>query len=153
MEAKMANKSATTLKEYLQIVTNSQADGSKDGKKVSNYRPQVVNGRHCIVQVGRQVGLHRFTDSAFKHRYVTEYWEDIVEQLEDGNDPRDSQKTEYTKTTFLLLWHFVTECGVGDDTDSMCLLVMWLLCTQGAGAAGVVWVLLGPGFSYYNIYV
>ena len=137
--------------EYLQIVANSQADGRKDGHIVSNYRSQVVNGRHCIVQVGGQAYLPRYTDSAFKHGYVTVYWEDIVEQLEDGNDPRDSQKTEYTKTTFPLLWHFVTECGVGDDTDSMCLLVMWLLCTQGAGAAGVVCAFLGLGFSYDNI--
>ena len=36
MGAKMAIKSATT-KEYLKIVTDSQADGSKDGHKVSNY--------------------------------------------------------------------------------------------------------------------
>ena len=102
MEASMAIKSATT-KEYLQIVTNSQADGSKYGHKISNYRPQVVNGWHCIVQVGRQVYLLRFTDIAFKHSYVIVYREDIVEQLEDGNNPRDRVKTEHTKTTFLLL--------------------------------------------------
>ena len=36
MEAMMDIKSATT-EEYPQIVTNGQADGSKDGHKVSNY--------------------------------------------------------------------------------------------------------------------
>jgi hypothetical protein len=36
MAAKIAIMSATT-QEFLQIVANSQADGSKDGHKVSNY--------------------------------------------------------------------------------------------------------------------
>ena len=72
MEAKMAIMSTTT-KEYLHIVANSQTYGSKYGHKVSNYRPEVVNGWHCIIKVGRQVCLLRFTDGAFEHSYVTEY--------------------------------------------------------------------------------
>ena len=49
--------------------------------------------------------------------------------------------TEYAKTIFPLCATFCNGMfGVGDDTDSMCLLVMWLLCTQGAGLPGVVWV-------------
>jgi hypothetical protein len=36
-DRQMAIKSANT-KEYLHIVSNSQADGSKDGHKVSHYK-------------------------------------------------------------------------------------------------------------------
>jgi hypothetical protein len=51
-------------------------------------------------------------DNGVEYCYVLEDIEDIVEQLEEGDDPRGSLQTKNTKTSLLLVRHFATELVV-----------------------------------------
>ena len=92
---------------YSHKVSSNDNDGGTNSHEVTNHRPNIVSNCYSYGCVVRCVCVNCF-DNTVQHGNVTEDIEDIVKQLDEGDDPRGRLETENTKTSLLVVRHLAT---------------------------------------------